>query len=80
MRDAVKEWLFRMRTGNIRQLAELGSCRTTSELCDFFGAYLLDDAVLRQKLLTELNVSRRAALIMDLVKTELYRYSAPFEN
>ncbi len=80
MRDAVKEWLFRMRTGNIRQLAELGSCRTTSELCDFFGAYLLDDAVTRQRLLTELNVARRAAFIVNLVKTELYRYSAPFEN
>ena len=80
MRDAVKEWLFRMRTGNIRQLAELGSCRTTSELCDFFGAYLLDDAVTRQRLLTELNVARRAAFIINLVKTELYRYSAPFEN
>lgn len=80
MRDAVKEWLFRMRTGNIRQLAELGSCRTTSELCDFFGAYLLDDAVTRQRLLAELNVARRAALIINLVKTELYRYSAPFEN
>jgi Lon protease-like protein len=80
MRDAVKEWLFRMRTGNIRQLAELGGCRTTSELCDFFGAYLLDDQVTRQKLLSELNVAKRAALIMDLVKTELYRYSAPFEN
>lgn len=80
MRDAVKEWLFRMRTGNIRQLAELGGCRTTSELCDFFGAYLLDDASMRQKLLSELNVARRAAIIMDLVKTQLYRYSAPFEN
>lgn len=80
MRDAVKEWLFRMRTGNIRQLAELGSCRTTSELCDFFGAYLLDDYATRQKILSELNVTRRAELIMDLVKTELYRYSAPFEN
>lgn len=80
MRDAVKEWLFRMRTGNIRQLAELGGCRTTSELCDFFGAYLLDDHVTRQKILAELNVARRAELIMELVKTELYRYSAPFEN
>lgn len=80
VRDAVKEWLFRMRTGNIRQLAELGNCRTTSELCDFFGAYLLDDAVMRQTLLSELNVARRATLIIELVKTELYRYSAPFEN
>jgi Lon protease-like protein len=80
MRDAVKEWLFRMRTGNIRQLAELGGCRTTSELCDFFGAYLLDDHATRQKLLSELNVAKRAAFIMELVKTELYRYSAPFEN
>lgn len=80
MRDSVKEWLFRMRTGNIRQLAELGGCRTTSELCDFFGAYLLDDHTTRQKLLSELNVAKRAALIMDLVKTELYRHSAPFEN
>lgn len=80
MRDAVKEWLFRMRTGNIRQLAELGNCRTTSELCDFFGAYLLDDAATRQKLLAELNVAKRAAMIIHLVTTELYRYSAPFEN
>jgi ATP-dependent Lon protease len=80
MRDAVKEWLFRMRTGNIRQLAELGTCRTTSELCNFFGAYLLDDAAVRQRILAELNVSRRAALIIQLVKSELYRYSAPFEN
>jgi Lon protease-like protein len=80
MREAVKEWLFRMRTGNIRQLAELGNCRTTSELCDFFGAYLLDDAAMRQRILSELNVARRAALIIQLVKTELYRYSAPFEN
>jgi Lon protease-like protein len=80
MRDAVKEWLFRMRTGNIRQLAELGRCRSTAELCDFFGAYLLDDPLMRQRLLAELNVSKRAALIMNLVSTELYRYSAPFEN
>jgi len=80
LREAVKTWLFRMRSGNIRQLAELGRCGSVAEMCDFFGAYLLDDHTTRQKLLAELNVSRRAALIIELVKTELYRYSAPFEN
>jgi ATP-dependent Lon protease len=80
LRDAVKAWLFRMRAGNVRQLAELGSAGTVAELCDFFGAYLLDDADTRQKLLDELNVARRAKSIIELVKTQLYRYSAPFEN
>ena len=80
MREAVKQWLFRMRAGNIRQLAELGSCKSVAELCDFFGAYLLDDHGVRQQILAELNVSKRAALIIKLVRTRLYYYSAPFEN
>jgi hypothetical protein len=80
LREAVKTWLFRMRSGNIRQLAELGQCGSVAEMCDFFGAYLLDDHTTRQTLLAELNVSRRAEFIIELVKTELYRYSAPFEN
>ena len=80
MRDAVKTWLFRMRAGNVRQLAELGGCKSVAELCDFFGAYLLDDHATRQSILAELSVGKRAAMIIDLVKTQLYRYSAPFEN
>jgi hypothetical protein len=35
---------------------------------------------MRQRLLEELDVARRAEQIIHLVKTELYRYSAPFEN
>ena len=49
-------------------------------MCDFFGAYLIDDFPARQKLLDELNVTRRAEIILEMVDSELYRYSAPFEN
>jgi ATP-dependent Lon protease len=80
LRDAVKSWLFRMRAGNVRQLAELGSVCSVAQLCDFFGAHLLDDAKVRQQLLEELDVEKRARMIIHLVETELYRYSAPFEN
>ena len=80
LREAVKSWLFRMRTGSIRLLADLGSVRTVGEMCDFFGAYLIDDFQARQKLLNELDVTRRAEIILEMVDTELYRYSAPFEN
>jgi len=80
LRDSVKSWLFRMRAGNIRQLAELGGVRSLDQLCDFFGAYMLDEMRMRQRLLEELDVARRAEQIIHLVKTELYRYSAPFEN
>ena len=51
-----------------------------AEMCDFFGAYLVDDFDVRQALLSELNVARRAESIIEIVKTQLYRYSAPFEN
>jgi Lon protease-like protein len=80
LRDAVKSWLFRMRAGNIRQLAELGGVRSVDQLCDFFGAHLVDDVKIRQQLLEELDVASRARMIIHLVETELYRYSAPFEN
>ena len=80
LREAARTWLFRMRTGNVRQLADFGHTRTVSEMCDFFGAYLLDDVGTRQKLLDELDVTRRARFIIELVNSELYRYSAPFEN
>jgi Lon protease-like protein len=80
LRDAVKAWLFRMRAGNIRLLAELGAVRSLDGLCDFFGAYLLDDQSIRRRLLEELDVETRALDIIQLVKTQLYRYSAPFEN
>lgn len=80
LRDAVKAWLFRMRTGNVRYLKELGDVKTLGELCDFFGAYLIDDFATRQLLLEELDVARRAEFIIELVNTQLYYYSAPFEN
>jgi len=80
LRDSVKAWLFRMKAGNIRHLAELGGVRSLGQMCDFFGAYLLDDMRMRQRLLEELDVAARAEQIIHLVKTELYRYSAPFEN
>jgi ATP-dependent Lon protease len=80
LRDAVRAWLFRMRTGNVRYLKELGDVKTLGELCDFFGAYLLDDFATRQSLLEELDVARRAEFIVELVRTQLYYYSAPFEN
>lgn len=80
LRLRVKEWLFRMRTGNIKQLSDLGHVNSMAELCDFFGANLLDDFAMRQKLLNELNVARRAESIIEIVRTQLYRYSAPFEN
>ena len=69
-----------MRAGNIRLLAELGAVRSLDGLCDFFGAYLLDDQSIRRRLLEELDVETRALDIIQLVKTQLYRYSAPFEN
>lgn len=80
LREAVKTWLFRMRTGSIRLLAELGNVRTVGEICDFFGAYLIDDFIARQRLLDEIDVVRRAEIILEMVEKELYRYSAPFEN
>ena len=80
LREAVKAWLFRMRTGNVRYLKELGDVKTLGELCDFFGAYLLDDFATRQSLLEELDIARRAEFIIELVDTQLYYYSAPFEN
>lgn len=80
LREAVRTWLFRMRTGSIRLLADMGHVRTVGEFCDFFGAYLIDDFLARQKLLDELDVTRRAEIILEMVEQELYRYSAPFEN
>ena len=80
LRDAVRSWLFRMRTGNVRRLADFGRVRSVAEMCDFFGAYLLDDFGERQRLLEQLDVARRAERIIELVDRELYRYSAPFEN
>lgn len=80
LRLRVKEWLFRMRAGNIKQLADLGHVNSMAELCDFFGANLIDDFATRQKLLNELDVAHRAEAIIEIVKTQLYRYSAPFEN
>jgi len=80
LRDVVKSWLFRMRAGNMRRLAEFGGVRSVAEMCDFFGAYLLDDTRERQALLEELDVEARALRIIRLVETQLYRYSAPFEN
>jgi len=80
LREAVKLWLFRMRSGKIRLLAELGQVKTVGEMCDFFGAYLIDDFGTRQQLLEQLDVTQRAEMILELVASQLYYYSAPFEN
>jgi ATP-dependent Lon protease len=80
LRESVRAWLFRMRTGNVRLLLDFGRVASAGEMCDFFGAYLIDDFEVRQELLGELHVARRARYIIDLVNRELDRYSAPFEN
>ena len=69
-----------------RQLFDSESCTYTYLLASRPGGEaLIIDPVLDRvdhylRLLEELDVAQRARMIIHLVETELYRYSAPFEN